>query len=178
MCRRHVPQGPGSGARPAAPGRPRSGTARCSSFAPMFVSWQRSHHGGGVGRGRAAERHPPALRHQHGKMNPRHGNTGDSRTRVLIIKGKVKMATSREYADIPGLMRAIRRGVVPVDSVSPGWAAMKLGVSRQRVFQLVEAGLLDCWRTVDGSVILISLDSVKRRVHPAPHGQRRAVAVS
>ena len=79
------------------------------------------------------------------------------------------MSNVHEYADIPALMRAIRRGEVPVDSVSPGGAANRLGVTRQRVFQLIAEGVLRCWRTEDGSVILIALDDVKERAHSRAH---------
>lgn len=78
--------------------------------------------------------------------------------------------TTFTYPDIPSLMRAIRKGIVPVEAISPGGAAHRLGVSRQRVFQLIAEGRLKCWRTADGDVILVSLDDVKERAHARAHG--------
>jgi predicted site-specific integrase-resolvase len=68
----------------------------------------------------------------------------------------------REYADTRAMLRAIRRGQVPSASVSPGWAVRRLGITRQAVYQLIERGLLDCWRTRNGDLILVRVADIER----------------
>jgi hypothetical protein len=83
--------------------------------------------------------------------------------------------TTKVYKTVEALLRAIHAGEVPVDAVSPGGAASRLGISRQRVFQLIDAGQLDCWRVRESGsgFILVGVDSVKARLHAVPGDQRK-----
>lgn len=80
---------------------------------------------------------------------------------------------TKVYRDIEALLRAIHAGHVPVRAISPSDAAAQLGISRQAVFKAIAAGHLDCWRVADGSVILVSVDSVNRKAHAT--GEARKV---
>lgn len=67
------------------------------------------------------------------------------------------------YPSERALAIALRAGSIPVDVVSPGYVAQYLGVSRQAVWDRVNRGTLDCWRTKSGSIVLIGVDKVKRK---------------
>lgn len=69
------------------------------------------------------------------------------------------------YKTTSMLLAAVRAGEVPVLAVSPGYAAEKLGVSRQSVDGAIKRGHLDVFRDREGSIILISIDSLSRWVH-------------
>ena len=80
------------------------------------------------------------------------------------------------YKTTSMLLAAVRAGEVPVLAVSPGYAAAKLGVTRQALQGAIERGRLDVWRDKEGSIILIPIDSLSRWEHDPQRAKGRGRA--
>ena len=64
-----------------------------------------------------------------------------------------------EYRSMREFLRAVKRGEVPEDLVSPGWVASEVGVSRQAVHQMIGRGGLESWHVL-GGYVFVRVDSV------------------
>jgi hypothetical protein len=66
----------------------------------------------------------------------------------------------KTYKTVTELMSAVASGEIPVEVVSPGWAAMKLGVTRQAINDRIhKSKSLEAWGAE--GVVLISVRSIE-----------------
>lgn len=65
----------------------------------------------------------------------------------------------QKFKKIADLARAIQEGQIPADVVSPGAAAVMLGVHRQTLHDKLNKGVIECYKAE--GVVLVSAASIK-----------------